>query len=137
METRTAYCPACDRAIEVGVTTTPVHGGQANLDDEPSLVCLDFGSSCTSTTCPVFGLPRVVMGVQLARSEFADQLPTYPGRCDACGQLTELRAIDRQTAVCSACGAVNRLVALRMDDATSIVVTSLHGAHPGTRRPAD
>jgi hypothetical protein len=67
METHIAYCSACDQAVRVAVTDAPVHSDQAPLRDG-ELVCLDFGERCTGSMCPMFGLPRVLMGVRLARS---------------------------------------------------------------------
>jgi|GEM_PF-848443 len=120
----TAYCPACDRTVEVALTRAPLHGGQANLDDEPNEVCLDFGARCTSTTCPVFGLPRIVLGVRLARSELAGgRLPTRVARCDACGQVGEMRGVDAEHAVCPSCGTLNSLVLLELDDRSLVAIS--------------
>ena len=67
MQSQTAYCSACDQDVRVVVTDAPAHEGQAPLADA-QVVCLDFGARCTGSMCPMFGLPRILMGVRLAQS---------------------------------------------------------------------
>jgi hypothetical protein len=112
-----AYCSACDKQVQVTWTPAPMHGGQATLPDGPELVCLDFGEHCTGELCPAFGLPRVLMGVRLARSGLKPEaLRTLSAPCQACGQLVDLQIIDDNNATCPACGTTNRWVHLALED---------------------
>jgi hypothetical protein len=122
MESRLAYCTACDLQVPIAVTPGPVHGGQANLGDGPEVVCLHFGEHCTGEFCPMFGLPRILMGVRLARSEYEpdEGWRTIEAFCDGCGRVAEQQVLDAQHAHCAACGSVNRYVILKMDDGTYV-----------------
>ena len=67
METHMAYCPRCKRAVRVGFTPTPLHGGQATLPDAHELVCLDTGPGCRGDVCPLCNMPASVMQFRLDR----------------------------------------------------------------------
>ena len=58
METRMAFCAACDRPVKVMVKAqTPE--GEVNPDD---VVCLEHGETCgEGTVCPIFDVPSQQM----------------------------------------------------------------------------
>jgi hypothetical protein len=115
MATQLAYCSACDQEVRIVVTPAPVHGGQAVLP-ESEVVCLDFGARCTGSMCPMFGLPRIMMGVRLARSGMRPEVfRTVTAPCQQCGCTAELQIIDKETALCPACGGRNRWIRLNVD----------------------
>jgi hypothetical protein len=118
MESQLAYCSACDLQVPIAITPGPVHGGQANINDAPEVVCLHFGQHCTGEFCPMFGLPRILMGVRLARSEHEPEggWKTITAFCDGCGHVSEQQVLDTNHAHCAECGSVNRYVILKMDD---------------------
>lgn len=118
METQTAYCSACDQQVRIVVTPHPVHGGQAMVADGPDVVCLDFGHKCTGSMCPMFGLPRILMGVKLAQSGLKpeEEWESFEAPCQGCGQLEELKIIDALYALCPACGARNRYARITVGD---------------------
>jgi hypothetical protein len=117
METRLAYCSACDLQVPIAVTPAPTHDGQANLADA-EVVCLHFGEHCTGELCPMFGLPRMLMGVRLARSEFEPEggWRNVTAYCDGCGRSSEQQVLDERHAHCKACGTMNQYVILRTED---------------------
>lgn len=125
METQMAYCSACDQQVRIAVTPTPIHGGQAPLPDSPDVVCLDFGHHCTGELCPMFGLPRILMGVRLARSDLRpDGWETVDAPCEGCGRVTTMNVIDPSTAYCSICGGTSRWVLIRVEDGHYIAAGS-------------
>jgi rRNA maturation endonuclease Nob1 len=70
-------------------------------------------------------MPRIVMGVRLARTELGEgRMPTHAGRCQGCGHVVELRDVDRDHGVCPDCGTVNAMVVLRLDDESSVAITT-------------
>jgi hypothetical protein len=108
MDTHLAYCSACDQEVRIAVKPLPLHGGQANLADDGEIVCLEFGEKCTGQFCPMFGLPSVMMGVRLARSELRSEgWKIVKGLCDGCNQVTEMQLIDRTHAFCTVCHTTN------------------------------
>ncbi|MEX0892545.1 MAG: hypothetical protein WEB88_10280 [Gemmatimonadota bacterium] len=118
METQTAYCSACDQQVRIVVTPQPVHGGQATLDDGPDVVCLDFGHKCTGSLCPMFGLPRILMGVKLAQSGLKpdEEWESFRAPCQGCSQMVDLRIIDALYALCPSCSARNRYARVTVGD---------------------
>ena len=123
MNTQTAYCSACDKPVRIALTPAPVHGGQASLPDSPEVVCLDFGAKCTGELCPMFGLPRILMGMRLARSGLKEEgWTTIEAPCDGCGAPREMEVIDATHAYCPTCGTVNRYVFLDLEDGRYVAV---------------
>jgi hypothetical protein len=117
MQTHYAFCSACDRPVRVALTRAPVHGGQPMLEDGPELVCLEFGEQCTGEFCPMFGLPSILMGVRLARSDLSPETwRTVQAPCEGCNSVQELQVLDRTHAHCPACGTINQFLILRLDD---------------------
>jgi DNA-directed RNA polymerase subunit RPC12/RpoP len=130
MEKRTTYCSHCKKDVSLVMTLQPIqHGGHANVPDGHELVCLDFGRACEGGRCPLSGLPTVVMGVRLARSELTGSEPweTVHGVCESCGFPSELAMVGEASARCTLCGSVNRVVLLKLDDGTRVAAT---GATP-------
>lgn len=123
MTTRKAFCSACDHDVEIAVLDPPLHDGQATLPDG-DIVCLDFGERCTGAMCPMFGLPRIVMGVRLARSGLRDgNFETVRARCDACEQVVQLDVLSPTRGFCPSCHATTRLVVLELDDASAVALS--------------
>lgn len=62
METRAAYCSACDRTVRVRVSedTTEWPPDPAAAAEEGA-VCLEHGEACTGEMCPIFGVPPETM----------------------------------------------------------------------------
>ena len=63
MEIHKAYCSACDR--EVRVTLKP--GADSDDPNPADLVCLDHGTVCTGSLCPLFLVPPPEMKERLDR----------------------------------------------------------------------
>jgi hypothetical protein len=125
MSTQLAYCSACDQEVHIAVTPEPLHGGQAVLP-ENDVVCLDFGSKCTGSLCPMFGLPRIMMGIRLAKSGLRPQaFHTINAPCQACGTLTDLQLIDDEFALCPVCGTSNRWIHITIEGADYIALASV------------
>lgn len=123
-ETRQAYCPRCRHDVTVAVTPAPLHGGHATLPDFGEVVCLDFGPQCAGPLCAAMGVPRVVMGVRLARSGLRpEQLPAIKALCDGCGRLVEMSVIDETHAHCPDCATVNTWTLVRIDGEEWVAVT--------------
>lgn len=115
MSTQLAYCSACDQEVRIVVTPAPVHGGQAVLP-ESEVVCLDFGHRCTGSMCPMFGLPRILMGMRLARSGLRPEAfhkVTMP--CPECGCVADLQVVDNEYLLCPACNSRSRWIRLKVD----------------------
>ena len=125
MESRTVFCPKCDHDVTLTLTPQPLHGtGQATLPDGGETVCLDFGPQCTGETCALSALPRVVMGVRLARSGLRpEQLDTVQALCDACESVQHLQIIDGSHARCPACDTINLWTMVRLDGEEWVAVT--------------
>lgn len=123
-ETRTLYCPKCSHDVTVTLSSEPLHGGHATLPDGGEVVCLDFGPECTSPLCAVFRVPRVVMGVRLARSGLRpERLEHIRALCDGCQRLVELQIIDETHAHCPECGTVNTWTMMRLDGEQWVAIT--------------
>jgi Zn finger protein HypA/HybF involved in hydrogenase expression len=126
METRSVFCPKCQHDVQVAVSTAPLHGGPPSVGDmtDAELVCLDFGSGCSGTMCTAFGLPRVVMGVRLARSGLRpERLDTVRAVCDGCGRFVELEVVDDTHAFCPQCNTINVWTLIRLDGDEWVAVT--------------
>ena len=111
--TEQAYCPACQKQVELVVTPEPSHEGHANLHDG-ELVCLECGERCPRGTCPLSGQTHPVMAMRLAASGLGHEVLTARMLCKGCGQLTELRMVDRTTLLCPLCGTVNRWIMMEL-----------------------
>jgi hypothetical protein len=127
MHTHIAFCSACDQDVRVAITDAPVHSDQAPVAG-PEIVCLDFGEKCTGSMCPMFGLPRILMGVRLARSGLRPEVfRTLQAPCQECDAVGELKVIDRDVAFCEACGSRNRMVRLTVGDEDYIALAGVNG----------
>jgi hypothetical protein len=70
------------------------------------------------------GREGVVMGVRLAKSHLADdQFRTVHGRCDACGQVSDLEVIDDEYVLCTMCESTITWVRMSLSDDTEVVLT--------------
>jgi hypothetical protein len=127
MLTQTAYCSACDQDVRVVITDAPVHSDQAPLAGA-EVVCLDFGERCTGAMCPMFGLPRILMAVRLARSGLRPEaFRTHHAPCPDCGETVDLQILDSQYAHCPSCGSRNRWVRLTLGDDDYLALASVGG----------
>lgn len=115
MSDTTAYCFACEKQIHVTLTPAPTHEGHANLMDG-AMVCLDFGEACCGGSCPLIGMPGIVMGVRLARSGLEHQWSTIQGPCQGCGDVRELEILDDSHAYCAVCGSTSRWTRIDLGD---------------------
>jgi hypothetical protein len=122
MEARTAFCPKCDTPVQVTVTDGALDG-HANIPDG-EVVCLDFHDKCTEGSCPLYGLPGIVMGVRLARSGMKPigEWDTVAGVCDGCGNPVELEVLDDTYAYCPECGTTNEWQLIRLADDSHVAV---------------
>jgi hypothetical protein len=124
MLTQTAYCSACDQDVRVAITDSPVHAEQAPIDGG-EVVCLDFGERCTGSMCPMFGLPRMLMAVRLARSGLRpDVFRTVRAPCQDCGVVTDMQMLDNSYAHCPACGSRSRLVRMTIGEDDYVALAS-------------
>lgn len=124
MESRTVFCPKCNHDVAVTVTPQPLHGGHATLPDAGEMVCLDFGRRCTGAVCALSAMPRVVMGVRLARSGLRpEQLETVRALCESCETVQSLEIIDETHAHCPACDSVHVWTMVRLDGEEWVAVT--------------
>ncbi len=125
METRKVFCPKCNHDVSVTLTPQPLHGlGRATIPDGGETVCLDFGPECTGEVCAISALPRVVMGVRLARSGLRpERLETVQALCEACERVQHLQIVDDTHARCPACDTVNVWTMVRLDGEEWIAVT--------------
>lgn len=124
MEARQVFCPKCNHDVTVTVTPQPLHGGHATLPDGGEMVCLDFGPRCTGQLCAVSALPKVVMGVRLARSGLRPEgLETVQALCEGCGRVTALQVVDETHARCPVCDTVQLWTMVRLDGEEWVAVT--------------
>ena len=68
MEYQTVYCSGCDRNVRVAVVHEPEAGKAV---DPTAFVCLDCGSRCTGSLCPLFEITPAQMRANLERSGLA------------------------------------------------------------------
>lgn len=62
--------------------------------------------------------------MRLARSHLADEaFDTVHGRCEGCGQVSDLEVVDARYGFCTLCETTNSLVRMRLADESEIVVT--------------
>ncbi len=123
MKTETAYCSGCARKVRLVFTDPPPHDGQANLPEGEGIVCLDYRESCSGERCPNTGKPGIVMGVRLAKSHLNDEaFKTIHGRCEACGEISDLEVLDEHFALCPLCNTTNRWVVLKRADGSEVAV---------------
>lgn len=57
METQLAYCSAVDRKVRVAANADAGGWPDPGGADPHELICLEYGTSCTGTFCPVFQVP--------------------------------------------------------------------------------
>ncbi len=122
-ETRTTYCTHCQKEVHVTVSRGAPRNGQANLRDSDDVVCLDFGDRCDGEVCPLSRFRPVVMGVRLARSGLREEWTTVRAQCEGCGQVADLKVLDREHAFCPICGTTNNWMILELDEDGRVVVT--------------
>ena len=129
METRTTFCSHCNKSVKLAITPAPTHGSHANLPDGGDLVCLDFGKGCDGGECPIAGLPSIVMGFRLARSEAEknEPWPVVRATCEACGEVADLEVLDSSHAYCTSCRSTSTLLMLPLDDGHYVLVTKAAG----------
>ena len=122
-EIRTTYCSHCEKKVEVTVTPEAPRRGQATLGNPGELVCLDFGDECDGGICPLAQLRPVVMAVRLARSGLREKWTTVRAACEGCGQVSDMKVLDREHAFCDLCGTTNTWMILEFDDDGRVAVT--------------
>jgi hypothetical protein len=122
-ETQKTYCTHCQKEVLVAISPAAPRGGQANLQDHDEVVCLDFGDKCDGEICPLSRFRPVVMGVRLARSGLREEWTTVRAQCEGCGQVTDLKVLDREHAFCVLCGTTNNWMVLEIDGDGRVVVT--------------
>ena len=123
LKTRTTYCAHCQKEVHVAVSPGSPRNGQANLRESDEVVCLDFGDRCDGEVCPLSRCRPVVMGVRLARSGLREEWTTVRAQCEGCGQITDLKVLDRDHAFCALCGTTNTWMILDFDQDGGVVVT--------------
>lgn len=65
METRIAYCSACDQDVELVLADgNEADGADADLSEA---VCMEVGRHCTGSTCPIAAVPPQEMRVRIQR----------------------------------------------------------------------
>ena len=136
MYTRTAYCPSCSRSVEVMLTGLSELGEWNDTVHRAEPVCLDFGPRCHGPSCPVFGLPRIVLGVRIPGQTTSQGLRTVTARCDCCGAVVDMIAANASHGVCPECEALNRIVVLRVDDGSLVAVAHTDFRNSRTLMPA-
>lgn len=124
MKKEVAYCAGCGHKVRLVFTDPPPHDGHANLRDGAEIVCLDYQEGCSGGKCPMTGKAGIVMGVHLAKSHLADEgFETVHARCEACGQVSDLKVIDDDYVVCTLCDTTSGWVRMRLPDESEIVLT--------------
>jgi hypothetical protein len=123
LEKRKTFCTHCQKEVEVAVSPGAPRSGQATLGNPGELVCLDFGDECDGGICPLAKLRPVVMAVRLARSGLREEWSTVRAQCEGCGQVSDLKVLDREHAFCALCGTTNTWMVLELDGDGRVVVT--------------
>lgn len=125
MEIQHAFCTACDQPVRIVVMPASAYSGQATVADQGDVVCLDFGEKCTGAMCPMLGLPRMLMGIRLARSGLADAAwQTFHAPCQSCGQTVDFEILDARFALCPACNARHRWLRFDVEHGAFVALAS-------------
>jgi hypothetical protein len=104
METRMAYCSACDRDVQILVTDTAEHDAQAPIPDA-EVVCLEIGVRCTGGMCPVGAVSAAAMKSRRIRAGVnTATLPIVEATCLSCDRVTSHYLLDANYAMCAECG---------------------------------
>lgn len=104
MNVTTMYCSGCDREVAVVVTDGAVEIAQANVT-EAELVCLEVGTHCTGSLCPLGAAEPNGMVHRLIRHGLpTDQLTRVSAYCEACGLESEFALVGENRASCLVCG---------------------------------
>jgi hypothetical protein len=104
MESRTAYCSACDKDVRVVITDEPSQDGQANVHDS-EVVCLEIGDACTGSLCPIGATSPTVMAARLVRNGLQTIVqPVFQAMCPGCDRVTSHVIVERSHAICEDCG---------------------------------
>lgn len=61
MRTYEAYCSACDHPVTVVPLSEFPEAEWPEGASEHSVVCMDYGESCTGELCPLFEIPTTTM----------------------------------------------------------------------------
>ena len=122
-ENQKTFCTHCQKEVLVTITPAAPRDGQVMVQDHDEVVCLDFGDMCDGEVCPLSRFRPVVMGVRLARSGLREEWTTVRAQCEGCGQLSDLKVLDREHAFCVLCGTTNTWMVLEFDDRGQVVVT--------------
>jgi len=104
MNTRVAFCSACDRDVQILITDAPVQDAQAPVGDA-EIVCLDIGDRCTGNLCPVGAVSSSAMMVRLVRSGARALVqPLVKAECEVCARVTDHIIVSPVYATCADCG---------------------------------
>jgi hypothetical protein len=104
MNVTTMYCSGCDREVPVVVTDAAPDDAQANVTGT-ELVCLEVGTHCTGSLCPLGAAEPEAMVHRLIRHGLpTDQLARVSGHCDACDFEVEFALVGENRAACLVCG---------------------------------
>jgi hypothetical protein len=104
MNVTTMYCSGCDRDVAVVVTDSAPDDAQANVTGE-ELACLEVGTHCTGSLCPLGAAEPSAMVHRLIRHGLpTNQLTRVSGYCEACGLESELALVGENRASCLVCG---------------------------------
>ena len=104
MNTRVAFCSACDRDVEILIRDGPAQDAQAPVGDA-EVVCLDIGDRCTGNLCPVGAVSSTAMMVRLVRSGARSLVqPIVIAECSLCGRVTDHIIVSPLYATCAECG---------------------------------
>lgn len=104
MNVTAMYCSGCDRDVAVVVTDAALPDAQANVTGE-ELACLEVGTGCTGSRCPIGSAEPSAMVHRLIRHGLpTDQLTRVTGACDACGPESEFALVGENRASCLVCG---------------------------------
>lgn len=108
MKTQELFCSACDRAVRVMITDAPSMEGEATLHDD-EVICLELGTQCTGTLCPIgAAAPNAMLGRLIRNGLPLDGLHTVRSLCPSCGLETEMALYGDGRAACTVCGSPAR-----------------------------
>ena len=106
MKNHEMYCSACDRNVRVLITETPIYPDQAPLRDE-EVICLEIGSHCTGSLCPIgAAAPHAMVGRLIRNGLPLDSLTTMKAECPTCENEADMVLYGNGRAACSVCGTV-------------------------------